>query len=183
MRPPKGKIVWHYTNGLAIDDIIKAGVIELARAGIGTNEKAAAWFSTNPVWDASANRGNLSFGGKSVSLTKDVKAGGGPVNLAMDDLKEEPFDPEVMEKLFLGRFRIGVVADAAPQGWESFKRLSGIDKQVAASMESSTEYGNVHEWRASFQPVPRKKWLSIEKLVNGVWVTYLELQPKSKALS
>ncbi len=43
------KLVWHYTNGLVIDEIVTEGVIKLATAGLPRTEQAAAWFSTNPL--------------------------------------------------------------------------------------------------------------------------------------
>ena len=88
-----------------------------------------------------------------------------------------------METAFKGRYRIGVTAEVAPQGWESFKRLSGIDKEVAHQMETRLGFGNPKEWRASFQPVPRKKWRSVERLINGVWVTYVELESSKGTVS
>ena len=57
--PRKNKLIWHYTNGLMIDEIVNSGVIKLATAGVSKTEKAAAWFSTNASWEDSANRGNL----------------------------------------------------------------------------------------------------------------------------
>ncbi len=163
------RLIWHYTNGSVINDIVQSGHIDLAKAGIARNERAAAWFSTNPTWESSANRGNMS-----------VAKGKGPETpgefmLNTDDLEVVPFDPKVMDELFGGRFRIGVLPEAAPHSWPSFKRLSGIDKKVATAMEEGIGFGNPHEWRASFAPVERRLWRTIERCVEGIWVTHLEL--------
>lgn len=191
------KIIWHYTNGLVIGDILASGVIKLAQAGVPKSERAAAWFSTNPVWDASANRANMKFAGKG-------KLASGPTKLNLDDLVESNFDPEVMDKVCGGRFRIGVVAEAAPHSWESFKKLSGIAPEMVRVFETvcevSTEAdpergkwgrtlpgnqdrGNPREWWASFQPVPRKMWRTCEKRVDGEWAMYVDLTPSSVRLS
>jgi hypothetical protein len=47
-------------------------------------------------------------------------------------------------------------------------------------METTVGMGNVREFRASFHPVKRKYWRTVERLVNGVWVTYVEVAPASK---
>lgn len=167
----KRTLIWHYTNGLVIDEIVKAGFIKLATAGVDAGEKPAAWFSTNPTWDLSANRGNLLL--KKSDFPVGVKFDVNP----QEDFEEKPFDPEEMEQVFKGRFRIGVLPEAAPHGWESFKRLSGMKKEIAEVMEQGVEKnGNPREWRASFSPVPRKMWRTIERLVSGVWVTHVELE-------
>lgn len=168
------RLVWHYSNGMVIEEIVKSGVIKLATAGIVAPEKPAAWFSSNPHWDLSANRGNLA-----------LKKGDYPVGTAFsvdpDEFEETPFDAEAMDRDF-GRYRIGVLPEAAPHGWETFKKLSGIQKDIAESLEKMVEsHGNPREWRASFSPVPRKMWRTVERLVSGVWVTHVELEPKSKS--
>jgi hypothetical protein len=162
-------LVWHYTNGLVIDDILSDGVIKLATAGVQRPERPAAWFSTNPTWDASANRGNMTL------KKREYQPGVIHVNLSKD-IEETPFDPAKMDEVFKGRFRIGVIAEAASHGWESFKKLSGMDKAVARALER-TKYGDPTEWRASFQPVERKQWRTVEKLESGLWIRYADLDP------
>lgn len=164
-------LVWHYTNGRMIDAILESGVIKLATAGLQPPERPAAWFSTNPLWDASANRGNIYL------KKKDYQPG--LVNVNVKDFEEVPFDPDEMDKLFNGRFRIGVIAEAAPHGWESFKKMSGMPKITQQSFERmGTEgKGNPIEWRASFQPVERKQWRTVEKMKSGLWIRYVDLNP------
>ncbi len=164
--------IWHYTNGLRIDEILTSGVIQLATAGIGKNERAAAWFSTNPVWDMSASKGGLFLAAPTDVAETSM--------FSINDFKDDPsWTLEDMDVTFHGRFRIGVPPDAAQHGWETYKRLSGINRQVAAAMESldPKKHGDVREFRASFRPVPNKLWKTCEKLENGVWVTYAEVAP------
>jgi hypothetical protein len=165
-----GSLVWHYTNGGAIDAIIESGIVDLARAGIGAHERPAAWFSTNPAWEASANRGNVFL------KKRDYQPGA--VSVKTEDIEEKPFDPDKMDRE-MGRFRIGVLAEAARHGWESFKKLSGIDKDVAMALErmAAEGKGNPVEWRVSFHPVERLQWRTVEKMVSGVWVRYVDLDP------
>jgi hypothetical protein len=117
---------------------------------------------------------------------------------------ELPFDPEAMDREFGGRFRIGVVAEAAPHGWETFKKLSGMDPTMARIFEETCgettkgdaergkwgrtmpgheSRGNPIEWRASFQQVPRKSWRTVEKRESGIWVTYVDLSDRGRVTS
>jgi hypothetical protein len=162
------RLVWHYTNGLVIEDILKDGVIKLATAGIKPPERPAAHFSTNPHWDHSADRGN-------VSLKKnDYPIGPFEADPARD-FEFREFDAEWMDKN-MGRYRIGVLPEAAPHGWRSYVKLARVPPEIAASLEKgSPKLGNPDEWRHSLQPVPRKLWRTVEKLEHGVWVTHVEL--------
>jgi hypothetical protein len=93
-------------------------------------------------------------------------------------MKIEPFDPDKMDRDF-GRFRIGVLAEAVPHGWASFKRLSGIPSELVKHFETSKGYGNPYEWRASFQAVEKKHWRAVEQLHHGIWVSYVDLESGS----
>lgn len=164
------KLIWHYSNGSVIDAIIADGVIKLATAGIKPPERGAVHFSTRTDWEPSANRGNLY-----------LKKGDYPVGQKFDvnlakDLKHEKFDAAWMDKE-MGRYRIGVVPEAAPHGWRTYVKLASVPKEIVESMERAdpAEMGNPNEWRHSLQPVPRKFWRTIEKLVSGVWVTHVDL--------
>jgi len=158
------QIVWHYTNGIVIAEILRSGVIQLATAAIGARERPVAWFSTEPFWEPSATRGELT------SPPPADTVAGQPVSIRLDTIRR--FTGEEMDQI-VGRYRIGVVATAARHGWESFKRLSGIDKGLARSMETADPAvsGDVRHWRASFQPVGREHWRAVERLVAGVWLS------------
>jgi len=158
------QIVWHYTNGLVIAEILRSGVIQLTSAVIGPHERPAAWFSTEPFWEPSAARAELT------EAPPADTAVGQPINIRLDTIRR--YSGEEMDEI-LGRYRIGVIATAARHGWESFKRLSGIDKGLARSMETAdpATSGDVRHWRASFQPVGREHWRAVERLVSGVWLS------------
>jgi len=161
------KLVYHYTNGVVIDAILNDGFIKLATAGIKPPERPAAHFSTNPFWDASANRG-----------TTVLKKGDYPVGQEFEanlskDFEHRPFDAAWMDK-HMGRYRIGVLPEAAPHGWRSYVKLARVDPELVKVFEKG-ELGNPDEWRHSFQPVPSKLWRTVEKLEHGVWVTHVDL--------
>jgi hypothetical protein len=180
MKGSKKHIIWHYTNGATIEAILASGIIDVSSAGIGKGERPAAWFSTNPHWDASANKGNIFWENDELDKLKDT-AGAPPggmkqVQLPTDKMKVVEWKPEMMEgPPFNGRYRVGVSADAAEHTWGSFKKWSGIDPEVARHIETTVGMGNPTEWRASYQPVGRKFWRRVERLIDGVWVTHVEV--------
>ena len=162
-------LVWHYSNGLAIPKILEEGVIRLATAGIKPPERGVAWFSTNPIWEPSANRGNM--------LIKKQEYQPGLISVATKDIKVTKFDPDEMDKAFHGRFRIGIAPEHAPHDWKALKKLARIPKEIALSMETNdhAEWGNPAEWRGTLVPVTRSMWRTVEKLERGIWVKYVDL--------
>ena len=159
--------VWHYTNGSVIERILSEGVIKLATAGIAPPEKGVAWFSTNPVWEPSANRGNM-------TLKKEYQPG--LVQVATKDVKVEKFDPAWMDEN-MGRFRIAISAEVVAYDWSTIKKLANIQKEIARSMErgDKAEWGDPAEWRGTLQPVAKDHWRTVEKMVHGVWVPHVNL--------
>ncbi|MEO7859162.1 MAG: hypothetical protein ABIU05_01760 [Nitrospirales bacterium] len=100
------------------------------------------WCTTRPTWEPTANKA-LRQKGRTIltSLTK----------------QETAAECE-------GLYRIEVLPDAAPYGWDEFRRLSGIDTGVAkrlarASRVSRSDY---HDYRVSFEPVTADRWVRIE---------------------
>ena len=163
------KLLWHYTNGTNIDKILAEGRIKLAVAGIKRPEKGVAWFSSNPVWDASANRGN-------VQMKKADYQPGVVFDAKPSDWDVKPFDATWMDKN-MGRFRIGVIAEAAPHDWKTLKKLANIPHEVALSMEraNKAEFGDPAEWYGSLTPVLREQWRTVERMERGIWVKHVDL--------
>jgi hypothetical protein len=165
------KLIWHYTNGHVINEILESGVIKLASAGLKPPERAACHFSTNPHWDPSANRGNLTLKRKG-----DYQMG---VEFDVDlqkDIEETEFDPDWMDK-HMGRFRIGVIPEAAPHGWRTYVKLASVQKEIVEVMEKAdpARLGSPNEWRHSLQPVPRKMWRTVEKMEHGIWIKHVDI--------
>ena len=135
--------VFHYTIGTYLPQIIRSGEIKLATTLVREGEKPAAWFSTNPVWEQTANK---------MLFDKDT---GKLVNL----------DKEETALWGNGLVRIEIVPEAAPYTWWNYKRLSRAKKKILRGLyEVAMKDGaDPKEWRVSFEPVRAEFWLSIER--------------------
>jgi hypothetical protein len=140
---------WHYTTGNRLPLILESAVIRPATTGVPAGEHPAAWFSTNRVWEETAIKPYLDYAGHLRLGTRETTAlyNGGLV-------------------------RIEVAPETAPHDWTAFKKLSGITSKAARSLEqAAAEAGaSPHQWYVSFAPVPREKWLSIERWDGEAWV-------------
>jgi hypothetical protein len=142
------QIVWHYTDVARLQPILQAGVIRPAAPDKAKKVKTAVWFSSNPVWEPSANRMWRNEHGRIVRLGKDQTyvLGGG---LA----------------------RIGVARAVAPLDWKTYKHLSGISAEQAKAIYDDAVSAGARpgEWFATFDDVPRAQWLAVEVLEDEVW--------------
>jgi len=143
------RTLWYYATGKKLNQIIAAGELLPEKLGTSGKEKAAVWFSANQDWDPAANQPWQGPGGSLVRLSKDQTyvVGGG-----------------------LGR--IGVAPEVAPHDWKTFKHLSGISPKAAKQLyNSAVQTGSrPGDWFATFEKVPRSKWLAIEVMEGMVWV-------------
>src|SRR5690242_7344783 len=80
---PAPSIVWHYTVGVAIKNILVDGELHLSTMAKG-REKSILWFSANPDWEPSAV--------KAIELNS----------------RKIPLDRAGTEQLYGGLYRIGV---------------------------------------------------------------------------
>ena len=142
-------MLWYYTTRNNLSDILAAGQISPVATGVPRKEKPSVWFSANQEWDPAANLPWQDPDGSTVRLSKDQTfvMGGG---LA----------------------RIGIAPETAPCDWKTFKQQSGISSKAAkelynAAVRSGSRPG---QWFASFENVPKSKWLTIEILENDAWV-------------
>lgn len=139
--------IWHYTVGVRLRSILRDKLIKPATAGVPAGERPVVWFTTNPEWEPTANKGVVRYG-KTVWLTRaETEAEGG------------------------GLFRIEVAPETAPYGWEEFKRLSGItEREEKRLARRAREWGSdYHDWRVSFEPVGADKWARIETRNRDRW--------------
>ncbi len=134
------KKIYHYTVAGLLPSIREDKEIKCATANIYKRGKPAAWFSTNPNWEESAN--------KMYMLNGKVHIG----------------NKETTALYGKGLARIEVMEDAAPYTCEDFKLMSGIPQYLIPTLEKGFKNikGDPNEWRCSFEPVPVSKWLSIE---------------------
>lgn len=144
-------MLWHYTAVERLRRILQDGEIRPATQGIPKKQKPAVWFSSNPVWEPSANRLWQDLDGRVVRLSKDQT-----------------------HVLGGGLARIGVAPDTAPHDWKAYKRLSGISTARAKAIyeEAIRAGARPGEWLASFDAVGRAKWLSVEVWDGDRWVPY-----------
>jgi hypothetical protein len=118
---------------------------------LAKGEKPAVWFSSNEQWEPTANMPLRRADGTTTASTKDAT-----------------------HLLGGGLARIGVVPEAAPHDWEAYKRLSGVTAKRAREIYKAgvAQGARPAEWFASFEPVPRSKWLGIEVWDGQKWGPY-----------
>lgn len=148
--PPE--IVWHYTVGTRIVHILSEGVIKTATAGVPPGQQPAVWFSANPKWEETANKGLLDLDtGTQYSLTK-----------------------EQTEEWNGGLFRIEVKREDAPYSWAAFKSLSGCSRDLARGLyNSAIRMGSrPSDWWVSFEPFTKDKWRALESWNGEKWVPF-----------
>ena len=143
MRPLK---LWHYTAELRINEIIESGVIKLATKYLEKRERPAVWLSSNPVWENTA--------------TKMVNDGFNLRQLSLEEMK-----------IHFGLARIEVIPKDSYITWGKYKYDSGISARFYGMLESEglRKQANPKEWYASFEPILKHEWLSIEIWKNNKW--------------
>lgn len=73
-------------------------------------------------------------------------------------------DKATTAELGKGLIRIEVTPEAAPYSWQDYKKKSGAHRKHIRGLEKAAlECGaKPSEWRVSFSPVPKSKWLAVE---------------------
>lgn len=144
-RPP----LYHYTIGDRTESILECGYIDMATAFIEKNERPAAWLSSHPDWDETANKMLLKPDGTLASCDKEDtrKIGGG-----------------------LFRFRISR-GELEIHDWQGYRRLSGVSDLIAVSQEIVTrEKGmDTSEHYCVFGHIGHEHWEAIEYWDGSVW--------------
>jgi CheY-like chemotaxis protein len=149
------KLLWHYTVGLHIHSILADGVIRPATAYVPRDQRPVVWFSSNPNWEETANK-MIKQDGVLYALNKEETA-----------------------ETWGGLYRIGVLAETAPHNWENLVFLSNIPPAEARALKKVADQDGADpaEWFGTFDPVDSAKWVSVEKLVDGVWQAWSEKEP------
>ena len=148
---------WHYTVRQRLDGLLRAGVLPLATAGLPAGERPVVWFSSNQLWEETANQA--------------WQRPDGTIN---------PGNKEATHLLGGGLARIGVLPETAPHDWKAFKALSGIKAAKARGMYGAGIGAGARpgEWFVSFEPVPRSQWLAVEVWDGAQWLR-LETGPSA----
>jgi hypothetical protein len=145
--------LWHYTTKESLDRILDSEVIKLALRSVNKNEKAAAWLSSNPLWENTATKFKSSF------------FGGAPIRLT----KEQQY-----KEFGLGRIEIEVPPNTYT--WKNYKKISGIDSNLARGFELSgkEQNANPQEWYACLNEISINYWVKAEIWDGKQWQLYEE---------
>jgi hypothetical protein len=162
------KLAWHYSvggNGLAI---LKSGVILRATVDVIYPQQPIAWFSLHQLWERSVYP-DIPY--------KDVDRLGvrreGVVTMGW----------ELLRRHRIHMYRFGVGLETAPLYWPRLCKQSCISQDWARELvQRAKAWGaNPRDWRGSFEPVPKSKWLAVQtyNFDAGVWRDMLtEEQPE-----
>ena len=141
-------IVYHYTTGQKIVEIIRDGAIKVSGSMPMPGEKPVCSFSTRDVWEPTANKYGVTQG-----------TWGGLTQVET----EQQYD---------GLDRIVVSAEHAPLTWRKWQQTSGVQSWFAKGMDlAALKMGsNVAYYRMSYESVTADKWLAIERYMDGAWL-------------
>jgi hypothetical protein len=142
-------LVWHYTVVERLNVILADGVLRPVAMGALKGVKPVVWFTSNQDWEPTANRLWQSPTGSWTRLGKDQTI-----------------------VLFGGLARIGVAPATAPLDWKGYKEHSGIPPKAANTIynEAVSVGARPGQWSATFDSVPREKWLAVEVWQDEQWV-------------
>ncbi len=139
MKKKEIKKIWHYTIVNYLPSILKNG-IKIAKTNVPKGEKPVVWFSTNQIWEETANKSYISNGELKFGNKEETKNRGG------------------------GLIRIEVSPKTAPLSWKQFVAMKHIKKKTAKNLISRTALNGAdpNDWRISFRKVTHEKILSVE---------------------
>ena len=147
----QSSLLWHYTVAARLRQILAAGVITRAAAGLRKGERAGVWFSLRDTWEPTA--------------TKWLR---GP---------DGQFRAATMEEMSaMGLARIGVEPGMVRTTWAQHRRFGGLPWPDGDAVERSARHqgADTEDWRVSYRDVPRAVWQRIETSSDGVVWTSIE---------
>jgi hypothetical protein len=175
-------LVYHYTHRQALKEILRSGVLRVTERN---HEPRIVWCSIRDDWEPSAARAELLPGREASAVTAKF-----------DEFVEIlGRDPEAAARWFYDYFsanlrylgpkeiherggglaRIGVAPETAPYTWPEIVERSGIPEDNAWLIEVLDLLvwgGNPADWRGSFEPIPRDRWVTVEVLGDDGWQPY-----------
>lgn len=133
---------WHYTLGHRVLDILEDGQLNRAWVGVPKHERRAVWFTRRSTWE--------------------------PLASPLLPHRWATIEETVTDCGALARIEVG--ADVARHTWATHRQRSGLDPREADLLEASAdELGDdTSDWRVSYHDVPVRRFLRIEKSINGV---------------
>jgi hypothetical protein len=174
-------LVWHYTIGDRLQQIVESGEIRQATAGVNMKldeaalweiiltgvakpisqvvggEMPAVWFTTRETFEPTAMKGMM--------------MGGFRRTMSLDE----------MEQHGNGLARIGVRAELVPADWQHHVRHSGITSKMARALAGSASAvgSDPRQWRVHYAPVSSSVWSAVQVWRAGQWVNYWDLTQTS----
>jgi hypothetical protein len=133
---PDPPVVFHYTTGLKLKQIINSGAIKPSTAHVPASEKPVAWFSTSPEWEPTATKSPVA--GKHGQL--------------------------ITAKVQNGLVRITVPGACAPYGIQQLPKIAGTSLQAYTGLFlAGLELGSDPDtWRFTPTPVPTALFREVE---------------------
>ena len=128
------------------------GRINPATEELDPGERPAVWCSTDPVWEATATKGQE-------HTVVDLRTGRvrrtGTTTCTLDEMRARGGELA----------RIAVRPEAAPYTWSDFRRLSGASPRMLNGMRGAAEAvgASPWAWRVAFAPIARGDWLQVER--------------------
>lgn len=143
--------LFHYTNGTKIRAIIDSNTIEASPKKPKPREKAVCWFSSNPLWEKTANKIVMTGSGESKLLN-------------MDETNE----------ICGGLFRFVIDSEQFINELYPYPRLATVaripDKIKKLLLKRAKKCGvKPEEWWGIIGPVPVDR-TTLEQYVDGKWV-------------
>jgi hypothetical protein len=147
-RKQEDPILWHYTVGRRLIQILRDGRIRPAIAGVPASERPIVWFTRSPKWEQTANKLWRAPDGRFIALNQQQTA-----------------------ERCGGLARIGVSPDTAPSDWKTLRELSGMSTREAYRLYNSAirQGSRPGDWRGAFDAVPQSRWIAIELYEAGEW--------------
>ena len=144
--PDPPEVIYHYTTGLKLRQIINSGAIKPTTAKIEPHEKPVAWFSTSDQWEPTATKVPIP-GRQGQLLTAKAQA---------------------------GLVRISVPGTCAPYLFPQLPLIAGTSPQACiglllAGLELGADPGT---WRFTHTPVPAALFREVEfyDFANNTWL-------------
>lgn len=141
-------LIWHYTIRDFFAGIVRDRMIKPSAACAGGKARPAVWFSTNDDWEPMA--------------AKSLTCADGSIRLLQRD---------ELHTIGITPIRIAVPAAIAPHTWHDFKRVGEIAPKIASQIVSQASKLNSKPswWFATFEPVGREQWSSVEYYDGWQW--------------
>ena len=142
------KPYWHYRDHLP--EILGSGVIRPATLHVQAGVRPAVWFSLREPYEPTAFPALYERGSRRMITT-------------IDELFSASSCGEI------GRLRVDPVV--LTHDWYGYAKTSGVSSGGIRRLERSAmeKGGNIFDWRISYEPVPRERWVRVETFNGTNW--------------